>query len=199
MLAVGVVAVMVASFAGFFADLYQIAVADRDSVRKHNEQLLKEISVAREEVRTSAMALAAENALRPIAPGTIVVTEENLVGAVILTRWGPNLEEAHSVMLTDIKDGLPGRGKLLGHESQLGPDKPTSTLGLYGGVEWSGNWSLDVRTLRLTELRPRFNDGVSTEIDLRTWNPGHTVPAKRMRGSSVESGIAEVSLRARQR
>lgn len=194
LLAVAVVAAMVASFAGFFSDLYQIAVADRDSVRQTNERLHSEVAAAKEEARKVSMELAAANALHPPPSARQVVTQADLIGAVILTRWGPKLEEANSVLLTDARDGLPGRGGMLGHGSQLGPDKPTTALGLAGGVEWSGNWSLDATTIRITELRPRFNDAVRTEIDLRTWAPGQTVPATRSRGDQSDRGIAEISL-----
>jgi hypothetical protein len=197
LLAVGIVATMVASFAGFFSDLYQIAVADRDSVKKTNEGLVKEVIDAREQARLAALSVAAERSLVPQTSQPRHLKESDLYSAVLLTRWGPEMVEAHAVVLSNARDGLPGRGGLLAHGSQLGAQKTTSPLALAPGVEWSGNWKLTDGKLEMTELMPRMSQGHVIEVDIATWASGVRLRAKRTNGKVVENGVAELTLLAR--
>ncbi len=193
-----VLLVMLAAFGDFFSNLYQIALVDKEALKAANDKLLKANSTLEVQARHAAQSAAAASAQITSTTPKGSITEATLHGAVLVTRWGPTLREVHAVLLDPITKIAPEA--TFAHGAQLGIDKPTSDLGLVGGQDWSGKWTLRDDKIRISETYPRpFDKGITIEIELAKRATNGRFPATRTRGAFVEPGIGEILLKGADR
>lgn len=191
LLGLGVFLVMLATFGDFFANLYQIALVDKEALKVANEELLKKNGTLKVQARLAAQSTAAASALNTVTTPRGAINESTLYGAVLVTRWGPALQEVHAVLLDPITKLAPEAK--FAHGAQLGIDKPSSDLGLVGGQDWSGKWVLRDEMIRISEHYPRpVNRGITIEVNLAKRAANSRFPATRTRGGVVEQGVGEV-------
>lgn len=194
LLGLSVLLVMLATFGDFFSNLYQIALVDREALKVANDRLLKENGTLELQTRLAAQSVAAATALNTVTVPKGEIKESTLFGAVLVTRWGPDLQEVHAAILYPITNFAPEA--TFAHGAQLGIGKPSSDLGLGGGQDWSGKWVLRDDKIRLSETYPRpLDKGITIEVDLTKRAANGRWPATRARGGVVESGVGEILFR----
>ena len=181
--------VMLASFGDFFSNLYQIASADKQALETDIKKLRGENDTLK--ARLANQSAVAATALNTNTKPKEEITESTLNGAVIVTRWGPTLQEAHAVLLEPFTKQAPEGSYAYG--AQLGCDKPSSDLGLIGGQYWMGKWRLRDNMIQIIEKVPRpLDNGIIIEIDLGKRSANGRWPVTRTSGGVVESGVGEI-------
>jgi hypothetical protein len=200
-IAFAVAAAVVATFFGFFADLYQISVTDREQLRRDKAELEVRLKSLSQEATASArkdatikeyqsrLDAAAVCATEPSGFGVATLNASQVAGALLVASWGNASKELLVARLNPIE--AKWAREPFAHGATIGKTEYSKSRTDPMSLEWSGTWTYSAGKVSLKETHPRkFDHAPEIHIDLSHRTESGQLPATRILGASVENGVA---------